>query len=387
MERIIALFLSMFTIVLQVFGSATSESYQQKTDLKGALEALKNKDAIIAEYHEGEPSTDVWSSENEFSLEDVTTLYKEKDKDFVILNLADIHFEDYGYRALFSLDGEMIIKRAVADAQPDLIVLSGDIVCGDESSTLFSIERITDLMESFRIPWAPVFGNHDDEANCDLNFLADVMMSSPHCLMKKGDPAMGVGNYIVNIAEKNDDGTDRIVESLFFMDSHHSQPNETQRQWVKWASDGINALTDNGAEISLFMHIPLPEYQTAYDEAWDADAKKWRDGYDAYGALHETICSDHNPDGTPADQGMFAILKDAGTVKYVFCSHDHMNDFSILYQGIRLTYCMKLGRGSGYQFGFNGATSIRVGGEGVCRITHKTATYGPLIPIVDIETK
>ncbi len=387
MERIIALLTAMFTIVLQVFGSATSESYQQKTDLKGALDALKNKDAIIAEYHEGEPSTDVWSPETEFSLNDVTTLYKEKDKDFVILNLADIHFEDYGYRALYSLDGEMLIKRVVADAQPDLIVLSGDIVCGDESSTLFSIERITDLMESFRIPWAPVFGNHDDEANCDLNFLADVMMSSPHCLMKKGDPAMGVGNYIVNIAEKNDDGTERIVESLFFMDSHHSQPNETQRQWVKWASDGINALTDNGAEISLFMHIPLPEYQTAYDEAWDADKKQWRDGYDAYGALHETICCDHNPDGTPADQGMFAILKEAGTVKYVFCSHDHMNDFSINYQGIRLTYCMKLGRGSGYQFGFNGATTIRIGNTGVCRITHKTATYGPLIPIVDIKTK
>ena len=387
MERIIALFLSMFTIVLQVFGSATSEDYRQKTDLKGALDVLKNKDAIIAEYHEGEPGTDVWSPETEFNLGNVTTLYKEKDKDFVILNLADIHFEDYGYRALFSLDGEMIIKRAVADAQPDLIVLSGDIVCGDESSTLFSIERITDLMESFRIPWAPIFGNHDDEANCDLNFLADVMMSSPHCLMKKGDPAMGVGNYIVNIAEKNDEGTERIVESLFFMDSHHSQPNETQRQWVKWAADGINALTDNGAEISLFMHIPLPEYQTAYDEAWDKDAKKWREGYDAYGALHETICCDRNPDGTPADQGMFAILKEAETVKYVFCSHDHMNDFSINYQGIRLTYCMKLGRASGYQFGFNGATSIRVGGKGVERITHKTAAYGPLIPIVDFETK
>ena len=387
MERIIALLTAMFTIVLQVFGSATGENYQQKTDLKGALDALKNKDAIIAEFHEGEPSADVWNPEDAFSLDDVATLYKEKGKDFVILNLADIHFSDYGYRALYSLDGEKIIKRVVADAQPDLIVLSGDIVCGDENSTLFSIERITDLMESFRIPWAPIFGNHDDEANCDLNFLADVMMSSPHCLMKKGDPAMGVGNYIVNVAEKDGDGTDRIVESLFFMDSHHSQPNERQIEWFRWAAAGINAAADNGAEISLFMHIPLPEYQTAYDEAWDADAKKWRDGYDAYGELHETICCDHDAEGRPKDIGFFGAIKDSGTAKYVFCSHDHMNDFSIRYQGVRLTYCMKLGRGSGYQFGFNGATTVRVGDEGIARITHKTATYGPLLPIVDIETK
>ena len=226
MERIVSILAAMFTIVLQIFGTATGEGYQQKTNLKGALDALKNKDAVIARFHEGEPSADVWSPEDPFRTEGCETLYKEPGRDFVILNLADIHFSDYGYRALYSLDGEIIIKRAVADAKPDLIVLSGDIVCGDDNSTLFSIQRITDLMESFRIPWAPVFGNHDDEANCDLNYLADVMMTGPHCLMKKGDPSLGVGNYIVNVAEKEKNGSERIVESLFFIDSHHSQPNE-----------------------------------------------------------------------------------------------------------------------------------------------------------------
>ena len=376
----------MFTIVLQIFGTATNEDYRQKTDLKGALEALRNKDAVIAQFHTGEPSADVWSPEETFRPEDCATLYKEVGKDFVILNLADVHFEDYGYRALYSLDSEMIIKRVVADAQPDMIVLSGDIVCGDGSSTLFSIQRITDLMESFRIPWAPIFGNHDDEANCDLNFLADVMMSSPHCLMKKGDPSLGVGNYIVNVAERSGDSAERIVESLFLMDSHHSQPNEKQIEWFRWASDGVNKTTGNSAEISLFMHIPLPEYQTAYNAAWDEDAKKWRDGYDAYGALHEKICCDRDAEGNPRDIGFFDAIKDCGTAKYVFCSHDHMNDFSVNYQGIRLTYCMKLGRGSGYQFGFNGATSIRVGQDGIHRITHKTAAFGPLLPIVDVQT-
>lgn len=61
-------------------------------------------------------------------------------------------------------------------------------------------------MESFGIPWAPIFGKHDDEGNCDLNFIADTMLTAPNCILKKGDPEMGVGNYIINIAEENNDG-------------------------------------------------------------------------------------------------------------------------------------------------------------------------------------
>jgi hypothetical protein len=44
--------------------------------------------------------------------------------------------------------------------------------------------------------------------------------------MKKGDPEMGVGNYVLCITEEA-----RIVTALFMMDSHHGLVNQKQMEW------------------------------------------------------------------------------------------------------------------------------------------------------------
>ena len=382
MNRILAFILSITSMFTLFFSWAGDPGYTKMTSFKESMHIAFHKKEVVAEKHYGTPSTEVWNENEEFSLDNTAVLEKKTDRDFRILTLSDIHFSDYSYRMFLTIPNILRIKRVVANAQPDLIVILGDIVCDDESSDYYSIKRITDLMEGFGIPWAPVFGNHDDESNCDLNFLAETMMQSPHCLMKKGDPEMGIGNYIVNIAEG-----DKIVESLVLMDSHHNIPNEKQTKWFKWAAEGINRLTDGKAEISTYMHIPLPEYEFAYNEAWNAEKKKWNDGYGAYGGKHESVCCAHDGDGNAFRSDLFAAMKESGTAKYVFCGHDHMNDFSINYEGIRLTYTMKLGKSSGYQPGFDGGTTITVGSDGIKGITHKTMTFGPLVKIVNIDTK
>lgn len=44
-------------------------------------------------------------------------------------------------------------------------------------------------------------------------------------------------------------------------------------------------------------------------------------------------------DGTPAvDDQMFEKMVELGSTKGCFAGHDHMNNFSVNYQGIRLTY-------------------------------------------------
>ena len=380
MQKITAFFMSVLMTLTQFFGMAGDPDYERMTNLKQSLQILFNKKEVCAEHHAGTVSDYRWTADEEYKLENTAVLQKEEGKDFKILNLTDMHFSDYGYRAFLSIFNVNTMKRVVAEAKPDLITVTGDIVCGDNSD-YYSIKRITDLMESFGVPWAPVFGNHDDESNCDLNFLAEIMMQSPHCLMQKGDPEMGVGNYIINIAEG-----DRVVESLIMMDSHHDIPNEKQSKWFKWAADGINRLTDSKAEISVFMHIPLPEYQFAYDEAWNVDTKKWNDGYDAYGSLHEKVCCAHDADGNAFRSDLFSEMKESGTTKYVFCGHEHMNNFSIVYEDIRLTYTMKLGKASGFQVGFNGGTTIIVGSDGIKRIVHKTVSFGPTVKLADIDT-
>ena len=124
--------------------------------------------------------------------------------------------------------------------------------------------------------------------------------------------------------------------------------------------------------------MPLPEYQYAYDAAFITFGRKWREEYKACGELHENICCEKR-DGVPVQRGFFELMKNAGTVKYVFCGHEHLIDFSILYQGIRLTYTMKVGKASGGGFFLNGGTEIRIGDHGIRKILQKTVSYGPIV--------
>ncbi len=384
MEKITAIIMSLLTTLSLFFGMAGSDDYEKSTGLKAAIDSLANKNDILSTEYKGEISSYNWDASKEYKLEDTVVLKKEKGKDFVILNITDTHFSDYDYRAFTAFDVEAKIKTLVANINPDLITVSGDIVCTD--STYYSIRRITDLFESFGIPWAPMFGNHDDEGNCDKNFLADIMMSAPNCVMSKGDPEMGVGNYVINIAEENDDGSLDIVEALVIMDCR-AQNRQKQIEWFKWVAAGTNTLTDNSAEISIITHIPLGEYQYAYDAAWNSETNSWREGFNAYGEYHESICYDSTSDGTPALDGLFTAMKESETAKFVFCGHEHLNNFSIEYEGIRLTYCLKVGMGSGYRYNFSGGTEIRVGDDGIKQILHKTLAFGPIITLENIVIK
>ena len=381
MTKITAILMSLLTTLSLFLGTAGSADYQKQSGLSEAVKSLTDKTSILAAEYKGAVSDYVWTADEEYKLENTVVLKKEKNKDFVILNITDTHFADYDYRAFTAFDVEAKLKALVASVKPDLITVSGDIVCTD--STYYSIRRITDLFESFGIPWAPMFGNHDGEGNCDKNFLADIMMSSPNCLMIKGDPDMGVGNYIINIAEDNDDGTLNVVESLIIMDC---RPMDVRKQisWYRWAADGINEITGKTAEISIFTHIPYAEYQYAYDAAWDEENGKWHEGFDAYGESNESICFDNSENG-PVYQGLFEEVKNSETTKFIFCGHEHLNNFSILYEGVRLTYCLKIGMGSGYEFRFSGGTEIRVGSVGINRIMHKTLSFGIPVAIEDIK--
>lgn len=383
MEKLISIIISLLTTFSLFLGIAGDPEYKKLAGFSEAVKSLSQKTDIISGEYIGIESDQQWSRENKYKIEDTVVLKKEKNKDFVILNITDTHFSDYDYRALTAFDVESKLKTLVASVKPDLITLSGDIVCSDES-TYYSIRRITDLFESFGIPWAPFFGNHDAEGNCDKNYLADIMMSAPNCVMQKGDPDMGVGNYIINIAEENEDGSLNITESLIIMDCRPADIKK-QTDWFVWASEGINELTADSAEITVMFHIPLPEYQYAYDAAWDSDNNCWKEEYNAFGECHESICYDIGPDGIPARDDFFSKMKELGTAKYVFCGHEHLNNFSIEYEGIRLTYCLKIGMGSGFRFNFSGGTEIRIGSEGINRIMHKSVAFGPVITIEDFR--
>lgn len=55
------------------------------------------------------------------------------------------------------------------------------------------------------------------------------------------------------------------------------------------------------------------------------------------------------------------LLKKTDSTKYVFAAHDHLNNFSVDYEGIRLTYTMKTGDRCSYLPKSNGGTLITIG--------------------------
>lgn len=74
-----------------------------------------------------------------------------------------------------------------------------------------------------------------------------------------------------------------------------------------------------------FFHIPLYEFTQAYNEAKENGEiiSGWRFEKE-YGPYE--------------DDGMFEAMLEMGSTKGVFVGHDHMNNYSVNYKGIRFTY-------------------------------------------------
>lgn len=344
----------------------------------------------------GEVNNEFWLSNDEYRLENTATLQKEPGKDFKILNLADIQYNDVmdTFERPYT---EETIRTLIEQEKPDLITLTGDQVWAAFQKQ--SQKDLIKLIDSFGIPWAPVFGNHDGEGNADKNWLADRYMEAENCLFKKGPNNIGgVGNYIVNIMEG-----DKIVQSLIMIDSgtsrnysaiaeeqkmyekainHETQEyilnddgsvktdvfgtsydfiSESQIAWYKWAVEGAAKINGGKAPESIaFFHIALPEFYNAYIQ--------WKDsGYDSkigFGEKRENVCC------PSVNTGMFDVMKELGSTKNVVVGHDHINNYSVLYEGIRLTYGLKTGDCCYANDDLNGGTVLTITDNGV-KTDHK----------------
>jgi hypothetical protein len=96
----------------------------------------------------------------------------------------------------------------------------------------------------------------------------------------------------------------------------------------------------------MFFHIPLIEY----GEAWALKDSEEVEYY--YGDKREDEC--------PSDInfGFFDVICDLDSTRGIFVGHDHINDYSIEYEGVRLTYGLKTGYGSYDNDGLRGGTLI-----------------------------
>lgn len=304
-----------------------------------------------------------WSAEQAYSEENVITMEKTEGKDFVVLNLADVQVSDGDIYISNGKIAEKTIRQLVTDLKPDLITLSGDNAWG-----VVSYIWVIQLMESLNTPWAPVMGNHDGQGCPDEFWCAYELCNAKNCLFQFGPKDMGYGNYIINVTENGN-----IIHTLFMLDSHNNGTftNEAgekvsgydnvwanQMDWYKWAVNGIAAKTGSVVESSVIMHIPLVQYKTAWDLALAGDGSVTA----GTGSRGEGECS------SPVDNGFFDLMKEMGSTKTVLVGHDHVNDYSVVYEGINLAYGVKTGPACYYESGKNGGTTININSDGVASI-------------------
>ncbi len=316
-----------------------------------------------------------WSVSDEFTKDYCTEIKKDPNKDFVILNLADIQlvglepFNEVGDYTWKTID------KLVKDTKPDLITLTGD-----NATAMQAYVEVIKKIDSYGIPWAPVMGNHDGQNTAGgENWCALLFYEAKNCLFKLGPKDMGHGNYIINITENG-----KLIHQLYMMDTHSNTKKgdtlngedgydnlwQNQMDWYKWAVNGTTKLEGGTVQSTVMMHIPLVEYDIAFNEAYDAEKGEYKGEYaeTSFGYNGEGECCANN------NNGFFTICKELGSTKEIVVGHDHKNCSSIVYDGIRLTYGLKTGAGSYHVPEMNGGTTITVSSDGTTVSQHHYVT-------------
>lgn len=263
---------------------------------------------------------------------DISLRFRE-DGTFRIVQFADIHWT-WGFGE-DRRSGRLL--RAVLDAeQPDLVVFTGDNITGGTLLPYRALRQITEPCVERNIPWALVFGNHDDEGNAGRGRQMDIIQRLPYCLAVRGPENIdGISNYTITVSASSNAETPAAL--LYFIDSlgymeyegekRYNFIQPSQVDWYRNESARFTAMNGGNTLPALaFFHIPLPEYRLA----WESDT--------VVGVKQEEVAD------SPVNSGLFEAMREMGDVIGVFVGHDHVNDYIGLLEGIYLGY----GRGTGY---------------------------------------
>ncbi len=287
----------------------------------------------------------------------VYTITKSTD-DFKILHLTDIHIGG----SLYSYRKDMKALKAcfaeIEHTHPDLVIVTGDLCfpLGIMSMSLNNtapVEQFAAFMRNIGIPWAFTYGNHDTEslASANKQELNDVYKSlsfktSGTLLYPYTQPdIMGRNNQLIEI--KNSDGS--LNTGLFMIDSNaytgeginvYDYIHDDQVDWYAGEVERMNAEAGHTVDSMVFFHIPLQEYKTATElYLQGSDEVKYFFGEnpgDHGGITNDLVCCSDYP------SKMFDAALELGSTSGFFCGHDHYNNASIEYKGIRLTYGMSI---------------------------------------------
>ena len=272
-----------------------------------------------------------------------------RDGRFRILCVSDMH-------GVANLDKRLIrdFDAILASESPDLVLLLGDQVwqdaAEDESSLRAFLTAVDEPLSRRGIPWAHVFGNHDEERGFASERQQAVYESFPYCLSKRGgadvagvsnyclpvlgsggepayliwamDTHRGFGDYIREFGLDPDPWFYKLSEPMH-VNSGYDTVRFSQIRWYRDLSGACEKAYGRKIPGCMVFHIALPEYTVPYRNPAQTHYR---------GNMRETIgCG-------PVNSGLFNAIVERGDVKILVCGHDHINDWQADYQGVWLTY-------------------------------------------------
>lgn len=267
------------------------------------------------------------------------TLKFNKDGEFKIVQFTDVHYKNGVDRSAAAIE---TINRTLDSEKPDLVVLTGDIVI-EPAPVLDGWAKVLEPMQRRGIPFAVVFGNHDDEHGTSRTEISQ-WLAKQACNVSRG------GDYELQIRSKEGKKT---MSVLYMIDSHGNNPDrkvggydyikEDQIQNFLKQSKKFKRQNQGQTTPSLaFFHIPLPEFCEAYKNT----------EYPPIGVRMEDECP------SKVNSGFFEALRKQGDVMGCFVGHDHDNDYISYYKGMALAYGRYTGGKTTYTNLPNGARVI-----------------------------
>ena len=334
-------------------------------------------------------------------------------KDLTILQLADIQLQTLkgtrsaerrsqlsgayftGFPASKRNDHEYrawrYVEEAIEKVKPDLIVLTGDNVFGETDDSGKDWLEFVARMDSYGIPWCPVFGNHDNESGKGVLWQIEQLEQSEYCIFKQGTVSGnsnynllvrqgGEAKYLLYMMDSNgckvrtdvagaglmpdNPDIDLIVQDAGFCDD--------QLEWMKASGNSVRRSYGEVPSL-LFFHIP--------------DYSAWKCVKNAYGEEMDQFpfYPDHEGDAGFAleslggyDNGPFwGYAKEIGCIG-MFVGHRHKVATSINCEGIRVTYGLKTGTYDYHDPSMLGSTKITLSetaGEMAVEYVHTELNY------------
>ncbi len=282
---------------------------------------------------------------------------KFKNKKFRIMQVSDPQDLQFARKTMVRM-----LDTAYDTYKPDLVVLTGDNVLGNhlcdarigsrivikdkagEARALrTAIAHIASPLQKRNIPFAMIYGNHDDRNRLSKDEQAD-MYRAYSCNI--GLDAVDSGDCdTYNIPIYSYDG-ERVAFNIWMLDSAWLDKEQDKCfemvkpqaiEWYKNKSKELKAANGGKPVPSLmFQHIPMQEILQLIEECPkdykgavkgpDGKFFKLKDGVKGYFSEYPGVVSEGN--------GQFEAMKECGDVKAVVFGHDHPNSFEGTIEGI-----------------------------------------------------